>query len=143
VNEDFSGDPLVDPLAIVANPDGTKLYVVDSLAADGASALYSLSTPGFVDTLIASRFQVEFPAGIGVDPDDMWIYYSQVATTSGSSVSYAAGALARVATDGSAWEVVSDDPAALSLPAGVCAVGDATYLTDLSSLGTADIFVYR
>ena len=48
----------------------------------------------------------------------------------------------RVSTDGAVSEAVSDTPSSLALPAGVAAINGATYVTDLSSISSADVFSY-
>jgi DNA-binding beta-propeller fold protein YncE len=141
VTEEFAGAPLVDPLAIAANAAGTKVYVVDSMGQDGSGAVFAFDVPGFTSSVLAMNFRVEFPGGLAVDPDDMWLYYTQTNTTAGSTAPMTGPALVRIATDGSVWEVVSTAPN-LVLPAGTAAISGTTYVSDVSSLALGDVFTY-
>jgi len=138
--EEHSGSPLVDPLALVASPGDSKLYVIDSLGQAQSGVLFSFATPGFTSTILASDFRVEFPGGVGVDPEDDFVYYSQTNTT--GAAAFTGASLVRVHTDGTGWEVVSDNPTSLHLPAGVASIEGSTFVSDLSSFAIGDVFAY-
>jgi DNA-binding beta-propeller fold protein YncE len=124
------GAPLVDPTQLDQTEDGTKLYVLDSLAADGHRAqVFEFTTPGFASAVVAEGFQTNFPGGLSVADSGATVFYTTVGDPS----------LMAYATDGSGTEEL-DTLGLLELPAGVCTYTDAVYVTETSSLGGADIY---
>lgn len=124
------GSPLVDPLQLDQSDDGTILYVLDSMAADGQrSQLLSFSTPGFSSNVVAGGFRTNFPGGVAVSDSGATVYYTTLEDPS----------LMAWATDGSGTEEI-DTLGLLELPAGVCTHTDSVYVTETSSLGGADIY---
>ena len=130
VSVEFTGAPLVEPLALDANEDGTRLYVLDALAGSGKAAIFAFTTPGFANVELARWFDVSFPGGLGVDADDSLLYYTTVGDPS----------LIALATDGSGFEVL-DTLGVLELPAGLAVATDDVFVAEQSSLGGSDIYV--
>lgn len=129
-NVAVEGAPLVDPTQLDQTEDGTMLYVLDSLAADGQRAhVITFTTPGFADDVVATGFHTNFPGGLSVTESGATVFYTTLEDPS----------LMALATDGSGTEEI-DTLGLLELPAGVCTYTDAVYVTETSSLGGADIY---
>ena len=123
-----SGGGLADPTAISVSPDGSWMFVIDSLAADGRAAVLRYELPGFTAGELASGFQVAFPGGVG--SDDVSVYY----TTVGDPGLY------QMAHDGSAV-TVTDTLGLMELPAGVGVGSGRVYVSELASDVGADLYL--
>lgn len=122
---------LVDPMAIAVHPDGSMVYVEDSLAGGGQSpSIIAYEVPGYIPTVVSAGFNVAFPGGLASSDGGGLLYY----TTIGSP------GLVEIADDGSAMTVL-DTAGMLELPAGVAAIAGSVYVAELSSAGSSDLYV--
>jgi DNA-binding beta-propeller fold protein YncE len=130
--EEFAGDPLVDPLALDVNSDGTRLFVVDSLGAGTTGTLLAFGTSTFssADELVGG-FEIAFPGGVAVSGDDESVYFTIIHDP----------AVMGVDVDGGT-PVALEDGGSLELPAGLAESGDVLYIAEISSLADADIFAF-
>lgn len=123
VSEVFTGEPLVDPLALDVSPDGTTLYVLDSLASNGSGAILAFGTAGWTyDDELAFGIDIEFPGGLAADDSGEMLLYTSIRS----------GSLNAVTTDGLGFEVL-DTSGMLKLPTGVAVAGEMAYVTDISA----------
>lgn len=86
--------------------------------------------PDLHGTAITTGFNITFPGGVAVSPDSGLVY----TTTIGDP------ALIEMSPDGTAMTVL-DTMALLELPTGVSAMADGVYVTELSILGDADLYL--
>lgn len=125
-----SGAPLVEPLALAASPDGEHLYVADAMASGAGAAILRYDLPDFHGLAIADGFSLAFPGGVAVSPDSSLVYTTAVGDP----------ALIEMSPDGTGMTVL-DTMGLLELPAGVGAVSEGAYVTELSRQGDADLYL--
>lgn len=129
VSVGVAGGSLVDPTALAVAPDGSLLFVVDSLAADGRASILSFDLPDYSPSELATGFDVAFPGGVGTDGASVW--YSTVGDPG----------LLEMAADGSGFSVV-DTLGLMELPTGIAVDANRVYVTESAHDAGADLYLY-
>ena len=124
-----AGGSLTDPTALAVSPDGTWLFVLDSLAADWGASILAFELPDYNESELASGFDVAFPGGVGTDGASVW--YSKLGDPG----------LLEAAADGSGFSVV-DTTGLMELPAGIAVGADQVYVTESAHDVGADLYLY-
>jgi sugar lactone lactonase YvrE len=126
----FAGSPLVDPLQLDVSKDGSTLYVLDSMAGSGKSAVYALSLSSPTKKQLSAGFDIDFPGGLtaGTTGSDAAVYY----TNSNG------GDLVEVTTGGAVSVV--DTMGMLTLPGGIATAKDKVFVADKSG-GSSDLYL--
>ena len=121
------GDPLLDPLALTASPDGMHLYVVDSLAEDGQGALLVFGTDGTWEDELVTGLQPDLFGGVAAT--DTSVLFTSIHP----------GVWA-VSTDASVSQAL-DMGGLLTLPTGIAVSGSTAWVADGASAASSDLFL--